>query len=120
VFGHSDWAVMFILSRSGRAYARLRFNVGPGGQIQIPVEVDYNQRFGGSDHEAWQQEYKANIHPEPSLAGVFGANELSEMDDRWLYAEPGDRFEAAGMPASEDADTFRFDEDMAPDQESWL
>jgi proteasome lid subunit RPN8/RPN11 len=64
VFGGCDWAVMFILSRTGRTYARLRFNVGPGGQIQIPVEVDYSQPFAASDHEAWLAEYQRNIHVE--------------------------------------------------------
>src|SRR5665213_1188585 len=30
-FGCTDWALMFILARGGETYARLRFNVGPGG-----------------------------------------------------------------------------------------
>ena len=45
VFGNSDWAVMFILARGGQTYARLRFNVGPGGHVQIPVEVDFHRPF---------------------------------------------------------------------------
>ena len=53
VFGGADWAVMFILARGGQTYARLRFNVGPGGEISIPVEVDYSRPFAGSDEEVW-------------------------------------------------------------------
>ncbi len=61
VFGRSDWALMFILARGGQTYARLRFNVGPGGELEIPVDVDFDQPFGGSDHAAWEQEYVANV-----------------------------------------------------------
>ena len=50
------------LARGGKTYARLRFNTGPGGQIALPVEVDYRRPFAGSDIDAWKAEYKANIH----------------------------------------------------------
>ena len=63
VFGHCDWAVMFILAREGQTYARLRFNAGPGGQLLIPVEVDYGQPFEGSDHELWKAEYDREVTP---------------------------------------------------------
>ena len=62
VFGGCDWAVMFILGRTGQTYARLRFGAGPGGQIRIPVDVDFAAEFGGSDHAAWRDEYERNIH----------------------------------------------------------
>ena len=62
VFGGCDWAVMFVLARSGKTYARLRFNVGPCGDAVIPVEVDFTCPFGASDHEAWAAEYDAHIH----------------------------------------------------------
>src|SRR5438105_5385931 len=41
VFGRCDWAVMFILARGGKCYARLRYNVGPGVDVELPVDVDY-------------------------------------------------------------------------------
>ena len=63
VFGHCDWAVMFILAREGQTYARLRFNAGPGGQLLIPVEVDYGQPFEGSDQELWKAEYDREVTP---------------------------------------------------------
>ena len=40
---------MFILARGGQSYARLRFNTGPGGDITIPVSVDYDRPFAASD-----------------------------------------------------------------------
>ena len=61
VFGKCEWAVMCIVAEEGKVYARLCFNIGPGGQILIPVEVDYSQTFQASDQEAWEAEYKANI-----------------------------------------------------------
>ena len=57
VFGRADWALMFILAQGGQSYARLRFNVGPGGTTGIPVTVDYTQPFGATDHAAWAEEY---------------------------------------------------------------
>jgi len=61
VFGHCQWAVMFIVGQDSSTYARLSFNVGPGGQVLIPTAVDYSQEFGPSDHEAWEAEYAANV-----------------------------------------------------------
>jgi len=74
VFGSCHWAVLFILARSGRTYARLRFNVGPGGQVIIPVEVDYRRPFEASDHQAWEAEYQACVVQQASAAGLLGAN----------------------------------------------
>ena len=64
VFGRTDWAVMFVLARGGQTYARLRFHVGPGGEMTIPVSVDYRRPFPASDQEAWKEEYLANVHQE--------------------------------------------------------
>ena len=61
VFGSCDHAVMFVLACGGKSYARLRFNVGPGGDVKIPVEVDYSRSFASSDFDEWEAEYKANI-----------------------------------------------------------
>ena len=67
VFGRCDWAVMFILARGGKCYARLRYNIGPGVDVELPVEVDYGRPFEASDWELWYEEYEANVHrpPEP-------------------------------------------------------
>ena len=61
VFGRCDWAVMFIIARGEKIYCRLRFNVGPGGEIEIPVEIDYSQSFEASDETAWEKEFQSNI-----------------------------------------------------------
>lgn len=67
VFGRCDWAVMFVLAQGGETYARLRFSVGPGGDVLIPTEVDSTPPFAGSDHAAWTIEYERNIHPVADL-----------------------------------------------------
>jgi hypothetical protein len=61
VFGQVEWAVMFILARGDQIYARLRFNVGPGGEQMIPVSVDYTRPFAGARWDDWQGEYAANV-----------------------------------------------------------
>jgi hypothetical protein len=61
VFGQPEWAVMFILARGGQTYARLRFNIGPGGEMIIPVRVDYSRPFPASDLAGWRQEYAENL-----------------------------------------------------------
>ena len=52
VFGRTDWAVMFVLAQGGQCYARLRFHVGPGGDIDLPVHVDYSRPFLQALHKA--------------------------------------------------------------------
>lgn len=68
VLGCRQWAVMFILASGGKTYARLRFNVGPGGEIAIPVRVDYSQPFAASNQRAWEEEYLACVQPEVAMA----------------------------------------------------
>jgi hypothetical protein len=74
-FGACDWALMFILGRTGQTYARLAFSAGPGGQVLIPTVVDWtrwpacvedlavpsNTYFG-----QWRQEYDAHVHRQVS------------------------------------------------------
>jgi hypothetical protein len=102
VFGGSDWAVMFILARGGQSYARLRFNVGPGGHVQIPVEVDFHRPFAASDQQAWKEEHTANVHPEPISLGEFEltehgllyANQLDPLPDDMVGTDLDDDLEA--------------------------
>lgn len=105
VFGSCDWAVMFILAREGETYARLRFSAGPGGDLVIPVRVDYERPFGGSDHDAWRAEYAARVleFEFPSMPAphdnrdtdryMFDAGE--HLDVRGRYREPDDRGEGS-------------------------
>jgi len=62
VFGVCDWSVMFILARGGATYTRLQFRAGPGAALQLPVRVDWQQPFAGSDESAWQTEYELCVN----------------------------------------------------------
>lgn len=85
VFGAADWAVMFILAHGGATYARLRFRAGPGGQLRIPVEVDYGGEFAGSEQGAWNDEYQQSVRmPLPELSLDFlEPLEASPFERRW-------------------------------------
>ncbi len=61
VFGSCDWSVMAIVAQDCGSYARLRFNAGPGGEVKIPICVDYDCEFEGSDTESWKRQYLANV-----------------------------------------------------------
>ena len=65
-FGRSNWALMFILARGGQTYARLRINTGPGGEMVLPVEVDFAAPFPAADQAAWQLEYQQAVSTEPT------------------------------------------------------
>ena len=74
-FGGCDWAVMFILGRTGNTYARLSFGAGPGGQLPVAVGVDWLgwprwlEEHGGALAglaQAWAQEYAANVTMPPT------------------------------------------------------
>jgi len=94
VFGNCDWAVMFIIARSGHTYAELHWRAG-GASIPLNVEVDYSQPFAGSDHAGWNEEYSANVHVEswfPERRSRSGRKLISDTDldaeYRDLFAEP--------------------------------
>ncbi len=118
VFGRSDWAVMFIVAREGQTCARLSFNFGPGGAIEIPVKVDYSRPFSGSDMGAWEQEYLANVCPETAtripVAGsrrmignaLFGT-EASELNDPFFVGDQTDDWQRGWLD-----DEFVVDEQM--------
>jgi proteasome lid subunit RPN8/RPN11 len=98
VFGRTDWAVMFILARGGQSYARLRFSAGPGGQLVIPVDIDFRPPFSGSDEDAWHAEYAACVRPIPKAAkelrpfrlgrveAARRRQEIPTVDDGWYDA----------------------------------
>ena len=76
VFGPCDWAVMAILSRTGRTYARLAFG---GGAVEIPVEVDWAAwpaaSTAGLDAKlaSWRREHAELVQPFAERFEVFDA-----------------------------------------------
>ena len=71
VFGPCDWALMFILSRTGQTYARLEIHAGPGATLELPVSVDWpawstlaqKPPLDLPDQlRLWQHEYETNVY----------------------------------------------------------
>jgi proteasome lid subunit RPN8/RPN11 len=87
-FGQADWSVMFILACGGRTYARLHFRAGPGGDLLLPVEIDFSLPFAAATPDHWEAEYGDNV--------VWGDGPLKSppepvgnlRDDRETCAEP--------------------------------
>jgi len=90
VFGHCQWAVLFVVAQDNNAYARLRFNVGPGGQVLIPTAIDYGHDFGPSNRELWDAEYTANIKATEWLSGRPVQESSTPAHDLANYAFPYD------------------------------
>ena len=70
VFGGCDWAVMAILGRTGNTFARLRFNAGPGGSMDLPVRVDWTDwprvaPWLAHRIEEWEREYVTLVNCVP-------------------------------------------------------
>jgi len=92
VFGNCHWAMMFVLAQNSRTYARLRFNVGPGGQILLPLEVNYGCDFAATDHLLWDAEYEANITAGTYLCGIGSEGKGTGLigNDFGKYSLPSD------------------------------
>ena len=69
-FGGCDWAVMAILAKGGRSYARLRFAAGPGGDLVLPVDVDFAAPFPAADPAGWAAEYARCVAEEPLFSSA--------------------------------------------------
>jgi hypothetical protein len=85
---------MFILAQGGQTYARLRFRAGPGGEIELPVSVDWNLEFPASQKAAWQEEYDRCVKPIMAHS-LFGAPIIDALEpnhdyplaDRWDWQD---------------------------------
>jgi proteasome lid subunit RPN8/RPN11 len=101
VFGRTDWSVMAIVARNDATYARLSFHVGPGGALEIPVNVDFTPPFDASDSPAWEQEYLDHVIvetllPLPSVACGSEVFHDDSRDDLWDRESFDDGFTTAG------------------------
>ena len=93
-FGNSDWAIMFILAQGGETYARLALNTGPGGDLLLPVEIDFSRPMAASEEQDWEQEYLTSVSEECPFqprqeeqlhAAARSPTSLDEqLDDNWM------------------------------------
>jgi len=91
VFGSCDWAIMFIVAQNGSTFVRLRFNVGPGGEVKIPVCVDYGFEFDNADFNAWKEQYKANVIEDHtfSLTSKSKKDSKKQKDELEMFGNNG-------------------------------
>jgi proteasome lid subunit RPN8/RPN11 len=91
VFGSCNWSIMFIVARSSNTYARLRFNTGPGGELNIPVCVDYSRQFEAANFELWKEQYKANVTEDGSFMalGKTGGNKDDQQPEKSIFGNEG-------------------------------
>ncbi len=89
VFGRCDWAVMGSVARHGASYARLQWQIGPRGQQQLRLGVDYAGEFSASDHAAWEAEYDRCVWP---------------MTDAWAGLEFGEEIETGRSSLASEAE----------------
>ena len=98
---------MFILARGGETYARLALNTGPGGDLMLPVEIDFSRPMPASEEQDWEHEYRTSVteecllEPRPEKRRLQTPSQ-DELDDRlfdgWLH-DPfyySERLEVAG------------------------
>ena len=93
VFGKCDWVVLFVVAQDNKTYAKLSFNVGPGGQVLIPVGIDYNEYFEASNQELWDTEYKVNVNVTEWMSNRTRKKEKLTDHDLSGYALPYDFIE---------------------------
>lgn len=128
VFGRCDWSIMFILSRTGQTYARLRFAAGPKASLLLPVRVDWaawahtltdmgGERLGELA-EAWMDEYGQNIRPvfempiSPTKNRLPGASLVEDA----LFPTPsgcGRMFDEHDRIDDPDAEWWQMEEELA-------
>ena len=102
VFGSCDWAIMFIVAQEGKTFARLRFNTGPGGEVKIPVCIDYSFEFDAADFEVWQQQYQANVVEDNifSRNGKSRKSQKTQLEEADVFGSTG--FDSLTVSSSED------------------
>ena len=102
VFGSCDWAIMFIVAQDSKTFARLRFNAGPGGEVKIPVYVDYSYEFDAADFELWKQQYLANVVEDTafSLTGKSRSTTGKQEDETDIFG--GNAFEETSVFTNQD------------------
>lgn len=79
VFGSCDWSIMFILAQDDSCFARLHFKAGPGGDLKLPICVDYGREFEATDFKEWTEQYKANVVKEVLVSPVKKPKEYAEL-----------------------------------------
>jgi hypothetical protein len=122
-FGGCDWAVMAILSRTGRSYARLQVSGGPGAARRLRWAVDWAalpQGLASSGlgllEERWAQEYAENVTRAVPLPSTVGGSTRPWPGFREAARVTGLRTDPHVDPVLEDLDDWYAGAFSFPDQ----
>jgi hypothetical protein len=72
-----DWSLLFILDRTGQAYARLQYHAGPQKRTILPVRIDWaawaqlrmdSREMLGSPQQDWMNQYLQHVRVESAFA----------------------------------------------------
>ena len=102
VFGNCSWAIMFIVAQNDNTFARLRFNIGPGYETNIPVCVDYSHEFEAAEFELWKEQYKANVTEDGSFMALGKKEQNKDGQQLQKSIFGSDRFSRDPLFSSED------------------
>ena len=102
VFGNCDWSIMCIVAQDSSTFARLRFNAGPGGEVKIPVCVDYSYEFDAADFEVWKQQYLANVVEDKTFSLTGKSKNASGKQVEAVEVFGSDGFEDASFFSGQD------------------
>jgi hypothetical protein len=79
-FGSCQWSVMLIVAQRDQTYARVSFGVGPGGELEIPVEVDFGAALPGANPLLWRAEYDACVQAAVATSSGRATGHWDEFD----------------------------------------
>jgi proteasome lid subunit RPN8/RPN11 len=102
VFGSCDWSIMCIVAQDSSTFARLRFNAGPGGEVKIPVCVDYGCEFQQTDFDAWDQQYRANVVEDNTFSLTDKSKNVSGKQVEAVEVFGSDGFEETSFFSGQD------------------
>jgi len=102
VFGSCDWSIMFIVARNDNTFARLKFNTGPGCEINLPVCIDYSHDFESANFELWKEQYKSNVNVDEIFTQVDKSKQPENNHKKEIELFGGNDFERKQLLSSED------------------
>lgn len=97
-YGKASWAIMFILAKGGKAYARLRLGKPIPIQLQMDVAVHWTCPFEATNEVDWAKTYKEKVSVElpatwvnnlPTVSGhkKIGDSEVFRESRRPVFPE---------------------------------
>ncbi len=79
--------------------------------VYVKQLVDYSQPFAGSDHQAWEAEYRAKVHEWASLSLLDVPSQMEVRHGEDLLVAPARREQSPAIGGADDSYLFHQEED---------